>query len=300
MGCGVKSIKGVFESMRKNKGQLSAQYVIKVSELFAKKNWEIDNSEEVGNSLFNRYCQRLLEVGENAKRELMLELTERYLWIPEEEYVEHLINVLIKLVSDNKAIHEKSKMYVMPLIAPDDMGKPKSSVMLSYLFNSVKLRHDRKLSKYMFQVENDIVQVAEYLKEDGSFLILADDFIGTGETAEKCIIHMQEKGIPTEKIIVVSLVAQEKGIEYLEKYSVYLVTNIIRQRGISDFYEGEQLSGKISMRREIENKMSVKKKYRLGYSGSEALVTLCRTPNNTFPLFWEESGNMKMAPFPRF
>ena len=286
--------------MGKNARQLSAQYLIKVSQLFEKKNWEIENSEEVGDSLFNRYCQRLLEVGENTKRELMLELTERYLWIPEEKYVEHLIHVLVKLISDNKAIDENSKLYVMPLIAPEDEGKAKSSMMLSYLFNSVKLRHDRRLSKFKFQLENDIVQVAEYLKENGSFLILADDFIGTGETAEKCIIHMQEKGIPTEKIIILSLVAQEKGLKYLGKYNVYLVTNIIQQRGISDFYEGEQRSGKISLMTEIENKMSVKKKYRLGYNSSEALVTMCRTPNNTFPLFWEESGNMKTAPFPRF
>ena len=147
----------------------------------------------------------------------MLELTERYLWIPEEKYVEHLIHVLVKLISDNKAIDENSKLYVMPLIAPEDEGKAKSSMMLSYLFNSVKLRHDRRLSKFKFQLENDIVQVAEYLKENGSFLILADDFIGTGETAEKCIIHMQEKGIPTEKIIILSLVAQEKGLKYLGK-----------------------------------------------------------------------------------
>ncbi len=50
---------------------------------------------------------------------------------------------------------------------------------------------------------------------------------------------------------------------------------------------------------EIEDKMSVKRNYRLGYGQSEALVTMCRTPNNTFPVFWEEKGNMKLAPFPR-
>ena len=292
-------IEGVSVSMGKNTKQLSAQYLIKVAQLFEKKNWEIENSEEMGNSLFDRYCQRLLEVGENAKRELMLELTERYLWISDEDYVEHLIQVLVKLVTENKEISEDSKIYVMPLIAPDDMGKTKSSVMLSYLFNSVRLRHNKKLSKYKFQLENNIDQVVGYLKQDNCFLILADDFIGTGETAEKCIVYMQEKSVPIEKIIILSLVAQEKGLEYLKKYSVYLVANIIQQRGISDYYEGEQLKGKISLMLDIEKKMSIKKKYRLGYNGSEALVTMCRTPNNTFPLFWDETGNMKIAPFPR-
>ena len=95
-------------------------------------------------------------------------------------------------------------------------------------------------------------------------------------------------------------IAKEKGLKYLGKYNVYLVTNIIQQRGISDFYEGEQRSGKISLMTEIENKMSVKKKYRLGYNSSEALVTMCRTPNNTFLFFGRSQGTWKQHHFPDF
>ena len=296
----LKCIGRVFANMGKNTKELSAQYIIKVSQLFKKKNWEIEDSDEVDNSLFNRYCQRLLEIGEDAKRELMLELTERYLWIPEEKYLENLIEVLVKLVAENNSVNENSKLYVSPLIAPDDMGKTKSSMMFSYLFNSVKLRYDKRLSKFKFQIENNMGQIAKYLKEENSFLILADDFIGTGETAEKCILNIQKYDVPTEKVIILSLVAQEKGIEYLRKYNVYLATNIIRQRGLSDYYEENELKGKISLMTDIERKMSVKKRYHLGYNNSEALVTMCRTPNNTFPLFWNESGSMTTAPFPRF
>ena len=100
--------------MKKNTRKLSAQYLIKVSQLFEKKNWRIENSEEVDDSLFNRYCQRLLEVGENTKKELMLELTERYLWIPEEKYLENLIHTLVKLITQNDALDANSKIYVMP------------------------------------------------------------------------------------------------------------------------------------------------------------------------------------------
>lgn len=280
--------------------RLSAQYIIKVSQLFESKNWKNDESKEVEESLFNRYCQRLLEIGENKKRELMLELTERYLWIPSEKYLDNLIATLIKLVTENKVIDESSNIYVLPLIAPEDMGKTKSSSMLTYMFNSVELRHNNKLSKYKFQLENDISYVSECLKADNSFLILADDFVGTGETAEKCILHLRDQGIPLNKVIIVTLVAQERGIEYLKQYNICLITNIIQQRGISDYYFGDILSEKITLMKEIENKMSVKKENRFGYNNSEALVTMCRTPNNTFPIFWEEKGNMKIAPFPRF
>lgn len=51
--------------------------------------------------------------------------------------------------------------------------------------------------------------------------------------------------------------------------------------------------------KQIETKMYIQDKFRFGYCKSESLVTMCRTPNNTFPVFWEEKGNMKTAPFPR-
>lgn len=43
--------------------------------------------------------------------------------------------------------------------------------------------------------------------------------------------------------------------------------------------------------------------YSFGYKESEALVTMTRTPNNTFPLYWFEAkldkNNKWQAPFPR-
>ena len=68
---------------------------------------------------------------------------------------------------------------------------------------------------------------------------------------------------------------------------------------LKDYYTDEEAEHRLKLMEEIEDKMSVKRNYRLGYGQSEALVTMCRTPNNTFPVFWEEKGNMKLAPFPR-
>lgn len=284
--------------MKKGTKQLSGQFIIKVSRLFKEKKWEIEDSGEAGESLFNRYCHRMLDIGENKKRELMLELTERYLWIPYEEYEEYLINTLNLLIKNN-VIDENKKIYVMPLVAPNDIGKVKSSMLLSYLFNSVKLRHNKNLSKYKFQLEHEYNNLGKKLNEKEARLLLVDDFIGTGETAEKCILHIQKQDITLDKIIVLSLVAQEQGIKYLEKYNIPIVSSAIINKGISDHYVGEELNEKIKLMKDIENRMSIKKEFRFGYNGSEALVTMCRTPNNTFPLFWSEEGNMKSAPFPR-
>ena len=253
---------------QKKKRELSTQYLIRISQIFEKNKWLIESTEDAEDSLFNRYCERILEINENKKRNLVLELTERYLWVQEEQYTYYLIDAVKKMLLLKPEINEETKLYIMPLVSPEDEGKTKSSSMLAYLFNSVKLRHD--------------------------------NYIGTGETAEKCLLHILKMNVEISQIAIVSLVAQKLGLDYLSKYSICVSTSIERQRGISDFYEGEMLDKNIQLMREIEDKMSIKEKFKFGYGASEALVTMCRTPNNTFPIFWEESSNMKTAPFPRF
>ena len=284
----------------KQKPKLSSQYIIKILQVFENNEWEIESTEEDQDSLFNRFCERLLAVGENKRRDLMIELTERYLWLQENDYSDHLIIALTNLLEMNSDINEKTKIYVMQLISPDDEGSTKSAAMLVYLFNSVRLRHHSSLSKYKFEIVDDKSKVHSYLSTDNSILILADDYIGTGETAEKCILNLIDNGIDLKQMSIVSLVTQQKGLEYLSKYKLCVASSLIRDRGISDYYEGDVLLSKLELMKQIEERMSVKEKYKFGYGSTESLVTMCRTPNNTFPLFWEESGNMKYAPFPRF
>lgn len=287
-------------SKQKKKRELSAQYLIRISQIFKKNSWLIERKEDAKDSLFNRFCERILEINENKKRDLVLELTERYLWVQEEQYIYYLIDAVKKMMQMKPEINEKTKIYVMPLVSPEDEGKTKSSSMLVYLFNSVKLRHDNVLSKYKFEIIDKNENLSLYLENKDAILVLADDYVGTGETAEKCLLHILKMKVEINQIAIVSLVAQQMGLDYLSKYTVCVSASVIRQRGISDFYEDEKLHENIQLMREIEDKMSIREKYEFGYKKSEALVTMCRTPNNTFPIFWEESGNMKIAPFPRF
>lgn len=285
---------------QKKKRELSTQYLIRISQIFEKNNWLIESKEDAKDSLFNRFCERILEINENKKRDLVLELTERYLWVQEEQYIHYLIDAVKKMMQMKPEINEKTKIYIMPLVSPEDEGKTKSSSMLVYLFNSVKLRYDNVLSRYKFEIIDKNENLSLYLENKDAILVLADDYVGTGETAEKCLLHILKMKVEISQVAIVSLVAQQMGLDYLSKYNVCVSASVVRQRGISDFYEDEILHENIQLMREIEDKMSIREKYKFGYKKSEALVTMCRTPNNTFPIFWEESGNMKIAPFPRF
>jgi hypothetical protein len=53
---------------------------------------------------------------------------------------------------------------------------------------------------------------------------------------------------------------------------------------------------------EIEEMLAISSKFKFGYKKSEALISLDRTPNNTFPLFWckkKRDGESWCAPFYR-
>lgn len=63
---------------KKSKNTLSAGYILRITNIFKKNNWNIEETRDKNESLFNRYCQRILDIGENEKRNLFLELSERY------------------------------------------------------------------------------------------------------------------------------------------------------------------------------------------------------------------------------
>lgn len=280
----------------KNRKELSAQYLLRIYNIFKKNNWDIECTDDKNMSMFNRFCQRVLDIGENNKRDLFLELSERYLWLTQDNYLQALIDVLKKLVND---IEKDTKIYVMPLISPDDIGKAKSSMFLTYLFNDVKIRYDDKLGKYKFEPIYDIKVVQNKMKSDKAILVFVDDFIGTGHTAEKCFQSVNLLDNILNRTMVLALVAQEEGVKCIESFGIKVYSGEVRKKGITDYYDVKEAKEKIILMEEIEEKMSIKKEYRFGYGASEALVTMCRTPNNTFPVFWEEKGNMKLAPFPR-
>lgn len=282
------------------KKKLSAQYLLKITKIFEDNGWPIEDSEDAHNSHFNRYCERICEVGENKKKDLILDLTTRYLWIQQSKYLDYLIDALTSMIDNKPQINECEKIYVTQLISPDEKNNVKSSTMLVYLFNDVKLRYNSKTSKIKFEILNEISQLPSNFKEKNEFLLIVDDYIGTGNTAEKCIKGLIASDIPLDKTIICSIVAQECGINLIKKYNVYTTVSVIREKGISDYYLGETLDENKDLMVEIEKNLGTKREYRFGYGDSESLVTMCRTPNNTFPIFWQENNNMKVAPFPRF
>lgn len=66
------------------KNNLNESYFNELTKIFKEKNWDI-NDIEVEN-IFNNFCQRLIDLKSDEKRELILDLTKRYEWIKFDVY----------------------------------------------------------------------------------------------------------------------------------------------------------------------------------------------------------------------
>lgn len=282
---------------------LSPQQLISISSVFNDNGWKIKKELNPENSLFNRFCERMLEVKDEEGQALFLDLAKRYLWLSSDFYFMNLLKALEHLVSEYEKLTSDTKVYVMMLIAPKDEGKTKSSAMLLYLFNDTRLRIDPRFSHYRFEIISDKESLHQKMDDKDAVLVLVDDYIGTGDTAVACVEQLDKLGIKMEQIAILSLVAQEEGKKKIEEKGIFFCTSNLRNKGISDYYEGKELEKNVRLMQKIEKDLKVGEKSRFGYGQSEALVTMCRTPNNTFPVFWYEPElgiKKKLAPFPRF
>ncbi|WP_146550821.1 phosphoribosyltransferase [Rummeliibacillus suwonensis] len=282
---------------RKTEKNLRIDVFSKLVEIFNDKSWEIeDGPNEV--SLFNRFCSTLSELSDDQQM-LILEMTERFTRIKFEEYLIYIKKVLDSLVNDKTIdITSINNIYIAPLISPDDFGKSKSSTMVQYSIRGIIQNIPEIAFKRIIYTDGLKVD-SEHINKEDSILLLVDDFVGTGETAYAAIDHLNNvEKIDKKRIVILTIAALEAGISYLESLEIIIFTALVFKKGITDFYPSEIVSEKITLMESIEKKIKVHKNERLGFKGSEALITLIRTPNNTFPVFWKEKNN-RIAPFPR-
>ncbi|MBE1556285.1 phosphoribosyltransferase [Sporosarcina limicola] len=284
---------------RKLKKELKLETFLKLREIFNKKDWEIEDDDSNEMSLFNRFSSLLSELS-LEEQNLTLELTERFTKIDFDDYMTHIKKAIAKFISEGSIDMTKiTRIHIAPLISPEDFGKSKSSTMVHYLFKG-SIRYINHIGNKKLYYTDDLNIDYNQINKEGNILIVVDDFIGTGETACSAIDYLiDEKNVIKEKIVVISIASLEQGIQLLSEKGIYHYSSVVFNKGITDYCSTkEELDYKLEIMDSIETKIKAHKNERLGYNKSEALITLIRTPNNTFPLFWKEKG-ARVAPFPR-
>ena len=281
------------------KEPLSDKYVEQLYTIFKKKNWI---SSELGeNSVYDRFCERLAELETAAQRDLIINLTEEFLWVNSSMYEKYLLLSFHKLFQDTSWNPDKGKnICICPLLREKDFGKVKSSTFMLYFCQSILLRTYAEFQDEQVRIcETPEVLREQKYRDKIDAVILIDDFIGSGETALESISYLDFLKEEGKKIYILTLVAQKEGVENIQKEGIPVFAHIIRGKGISDRYKKEDVFQKLEEMKKISQQLQVPKELYLGYLETESLVAMNKTPNNTFPVYWYEKNGHSHAPFPR-
>jgi len=269
----------------------------KLSKIFKDKGWE----EKLGADIVFEDFGILLNSLTDEQRKLVIELTGRYLWISEDEYNRKIKQLYEKVLEDN-ILDNISRIYLFPIIKRRDEHKIKSGAHVMYLYKSTK-RWVRALENIRIEYIESFEDLHDINFSKSDKLFLVDDFIGTGDTLIETLVELEKnKSFSEDNTCILSFVIQQVASEFIALTDMNLYACEIIKKGISEFYSSEELESKKDAMKFIEDKIYKVKRFRFGHKKSEALVTVARTPNNTFPIFWKEyrvKNELQRAPFPR-
>lgn len=272
---------------------------LRLRELFKSKEWDKNDNES---EIFKRYSFLLNNLSE-LEQDLILDLSERYLWINYSKYM-GLLEGLFALLTAGENLADCRRIYFFPVIKPEDEDETKSGNVLLYMVKTVKSFLPSPLDKIEFKIIEQFEKITEttFRLQENELLILIDDFIGSGTTINGTFSEIDKNEfIPAAQIKVMAITIMREAINILDGKNIAHYHKYVEAKGISDYY-GEDVEKKMAIIKKIETMTKAGSKYKLGYKKSEALVTMARTPNNTFSIFWSnhiKNDKEYTAPFLR-
>jgi hypothetical protein len=276
-----------------HKPTLQFQNWAQLLELFEHKQWEIDTDHDI--SLLSKFMNTL-NLLNNEQQQFLIELTKDFQWYDSRKYLDMMIKPLQDL---RQSIGDKF-IFFAQCLPNGDLGKNKSSARVLYDLADSYLHQHVNIGR--FQCINSVNEANEQMLLDGkAVLVLVDDYVGTGDTAIKALtelrgVHKRLQNYDSVKVF--TLVAQSSGMEAISNIGVDVFCSVKIGKGISDQpINDDEKYKKIVLMEGVERRINgLEKKYNFGYKGSEALVSMIRCPNNTFPIYWYIEG---VSPYER-
>lgn len=268
-------------------------------QIFVKKKWVSHPLQKMAMENFGKLLLNLTDL----QRKLIMELAERYCWLTPNELDAKLTNVLKKI--EPEKLNSAKRIIVFPIMKPEDEHMVKSGHGIIYKIRGLK----PFLSNYNHLEILEIIKYSEIEEENfyakpTDLIYLVDDYLGSGETLKATLdLILKNRSITIEQLNIITIASQADTITFVQDYNIPLYFEDIQKRGITDYYEELEAEEKIKVMREIERLIPGSNFFSLGYNESEALITLTRTPDNTFPIFWKDhkkNGQEYKAPFPRY
>ena len=225
-------------------------------------------------------------------RQMIIDLLENFDKFFSESYTKMLKDIF-KTIPIDKFCQKKA--FLCGMVKFEDTGKIKSGPALAYQTHALQYHP-------FFQNKSIITEPMSFKLlnkiDSDSLLIIVDDFLGSGDTFFKMIDYFSQLKNMKESIIAISLVSMEEGYNKVKNEGFNIYTKEIRKKGISDLMPKCKRDVYLNMMKDIEKKINIRGEFSLGYKQSESLISMIRTPNNTFPVFWEKNDFFK-PPFER-
>jgi len=273
--------------------------LLKFQEIFDLKQWtSMDGCEDK----LNRFGE-LIDNLKSDEINLLLELTHMYEWMSYNDYHNNLRR-LLKDVLEQQA-QGKNQVIIFPIIKPADEEEVKSGHVVMKMLEGIKpsINGFKNISLKLLKEYSDL-KPEKLNMTNKDYLILVDDYIGSGKTLNKTLAAVSKnQSITINKFSILTMAIQEQAKKELDVQGILNYNSLVLRKGISDNFISPDLEIKVEIMKRIENKIPKVSKYRMGYEKSEALITLIRTPNNTFPIFWKgiiSKGEEIEAPFQRY
>ena len=277
---------------KRRKQELSIQAFARIEKIFEDRSWPMES--ETGASYFDDFCQMLSEMNQ-SEVDLILDLTDRFIWISEAEYIHFFIKAFDVFVKE-LCCDGKKTIILCPLLREADFQRSKSSLYVLYLIKAHLPSLQRKYRSVNITIVDTPLSYFIAQPPEEHILCLIDDFVGSGLTASDALDFFMDKSMKAEKIVILSLIAMRSGIDYLREMGYNSYAGIVQDKAITGTADADN---KARIMHSIEDRIKVKPCYRFGYEQSESLVKLLRTPNNTFPVYWLRNKENRFAPFPR-
>lgn len=282
---------------RDRQRSLALSELLALGELFEAKGWPTaeDHAQSIPN-LFERTATMLSRLAEHH-RSLVTELLRDYQWISDSDQLTLFQSAWRNAI----ASWPPSATVIVAALAKRRATTSASSRTCLYRFVRGWQRGlELSIKPRTLIVDESARSALSYTRGQQVVLVYVDDFVGSGMSVNASVqaLGSLAAGIP---IHVVTLFAQQQGISFLAANNITVFAGRVANFGITS----NQSLGPTSVQKmqEIERFLRVCNRFQFGYERSEALVTLTRTPNNTFPVFWTNAKVKKAvwdSPFTRY
>ncbi|OCH21578.1 phosphoribosyltransferase-like protein [Aliivibrio logei] len=224
------------------------------------------------------------------ERTLILELLERFEHVSAERYSE-LTNELVETIVTEPDLSSASTQIVA-------MTGDSNSDSAQFVLYGLKPLLEKHNWREHLAITNFQKAYSSYKKHGHAHknIILIDEFVGSGQTVIGRVRTLKktfdDAGFTDVTIRVRTLVSSTVGAELIKESGIDFSSQIILDKGISDFYSDDTLQNKLTLMNRLESILSVTYNDRplpnFGYGQTECLYARDNgnTPNSVFPIFW--------------